>query len=144
MDRNEFMDYLALYGGDLARWPSGLREAAEAACSSSQELRRALEEEKRFEESLMERSFEEPSPGLEARIIKAASSAKRPEPAGKSLLGVLGSIFSAIPLPRPAIALPLLLVLGMAAGYFFANYSDNDTGSSLYSEMMYYGEGYYE
>jgi len=60
------------------------------------------------------------------------------------LLGLLGSIFTVIPLPRPAIALPLLLVIGMAAGYFFANYSDNDTDGSLYTEMMYYGEGYYE
>lgn len=144
MDRKEFMNYLEIYGGDLGRWPSGLREEAEEACTASPGLRAALEEERRFEEALTERGFEEPSPGLEARIINAASVAKRPEHAGKSLLGLLGSIFTAIPLPRPAIALPLLLVIGMAAGYFFANYSDNDTDGSLYTEMMYYGEGYYE
>lgn len=144
MDRKEFMDYLALYGGDLDKWPSGLREAARAACSSSQELRLALEDEIRFEETLMKRGFEEASPGLEARIINAASSIKWPEPAGKSVLGLLGSVFSAIPLPRPAIALPLLLIIGMAAGYLFANYSDTDTDGSLYTQMMYYGEGYYE
>lgn len=144
MDRKEFMNYLVLYGGDLGRWPAGLREEAEAACAASPGLRAALEEEKRFEATLMERGFEEPSSGLEARIIYAASAVKRPEPAWKSLLRLLGSIFTAIPLPKPAIALPLLLVIGMAAGYFFANYSDNDTDGSLYTAMMYYGESYYE
>lgn len=144
MDRKEFMNHLELYGGDLGRWPEGLREQAEAACSESPALRAALEEERSFEEALMERVFEESSPGLEARIISSAALVKRPEPAGKSVLGLLAAIFSAIPLPRPAIALPLLLVLGMAAGYLFTNYSDNDTDNSLYTEMMYYGEGYYE
>lgn len=144
MDRKEFINYLELYGGDLGRWPSGLRDEAEAACSGSPELRAALEEERRFEETLLERGFEEPSPGLEARIISAAASVNRPEPARNSMLGLIGSIFSAIPLPRPAIALPLLLVIGMAVGYLYANHTDNNTDSSLYSEMMYYGEGYYE
>lgn len=144
MDRKEFMDYIGLYGGDLDRWPSGLRDEAEAMCSGSPELRAALEEERRFGEALMERGFEEPSPGLEARIISASAALKRPGPAKNSVLGLLGAIFSAIPLPRPAIALPLLLVIGMAAGYLYSNYSDNDTDTSLYSEVMYFGEGYYE
>jgi hypothetical protein len=113
-------------------------------CSGSPGLRAALEEERRFEEALQERGFEEPSPGLEARIISASAALKRPGPANNSVLGLLGAIFSAIPLPRPAIALPLLLVIGMAAGYLYSNYSDNDTDSSLYSEVMYFGEGYYE
>ena len=144
MDRKEFMDYIGLYGGDLRRWPSGLREEAEALCSRSPGLRAALEEERRFEEALQQRGFEEPSPGLEARIISAAAAVERPGPAKNSVLGLLGAIFSAIPLPRPAIALPLLLVIGMAAGYLYSNYSDNDTDTSLYSEVMYFGEGYYE
>ena len=28
MDRDEFLKYLELYGGDLGRWPSGLGEEA--------------------------------------------------------------------------------------------------------------------
>jgi hypothetical protein len=144
MDRKEFMDHIGLYGGDLGRWPSGLREEAEALCLRSPELRVALDEERRFEEALQERGFEEPSPGLEARIISAAAAVKRHEPAKNSVLGLLGAIFSAIPLPRPAIALPLLLVIGMAAGYLYSNYSDNDSDNSVYAELMYYGEGYYE
>jgi len=144
MDRKEFMDYIGLYGGDLGRWPSGLREEAEALCSRSPGLRAALDEERRFEETLLEREFEEPSPGLEERIIRAAASVKRPEPAKNSVIGLLGAIFSAIPLPRPAIALPLLLVIGMAAGYLYSTYTDNDTDTTIYSELMYFGEGYYE
>ncbi|HVY54509.1 MAG TPA: hypothetical protein VHC46_02010 [Thermodesulfobacteriota bacterium] len=144
MDRKELMNYLELYGSDLDKWPSGLREEAGRACAASPELRAAFEEEKRFEEALMDRGFEEPSPGLEARIISAAHSLKRPEPAKISVLGLLGAVFSAMPLPRPAIALPLLLVIGMAVGYLYSNYSNNDSDNSIYAELMYYGEGYYE
>jgi hypothetical protein len=32
----------------------------------------------------------------------------------------------------------------MAAGYLYANYAEQDTDNSLYSEMLYYGEEYYE
>ena len=144
MDRNAFLKYLELYGGDLGRWPSGLGKEAEAACAESRELREALENERRFEESLMERAFEEPSAGLEARIISAAAGVKRPEARGSSVLGLLGALFSAIPLPRPAIALPLLFVVGMAAGYLYANYAEQDTDNSQYAEALYFGEGYYE
>ena len=144
MDREEFLEYLAIYGGDLGGWPAEIREDAERACAESSALREALEGERRFEETLMERGFEEPSPGLEARIISAAAAAKRPEAEGNSILGVLSAIFSAIPLPRPAIALPLLLVIGMAAGYLYANYSEQESGGSQFAELLYYGEGYYE
>jgi hypothetical protein len=144
MDRDEFLKYLELYGGDLGRWPSGLGEEARAACAGSPEIREALDRERRFEESLMERVYEEPSPGLEARIISAAAAVKRPEPARNSLLGLLNAVFSAIPLPSPAVALPLLLVIGMAAGYLYANYAEQDTDNAQYAEMLYYGEEYYE
>ena len=144
MDKKEFLEYLAVYGGDLAGWPEDLRDRAEKACAQSTELGEALEEERRFEESLMERSFEEPSPGLEARIISAATAAKRPGAEGNSILGILSAIFSAIPLPRPAVALPLLLVLGMAAGYLYANYTEQDSTGSQFTDLLYYGEGYYE
>jgi hypothetical protein len=133
-----------LYGGDIGRWPEEVRGEAEAASSRSAELREALEDERRFEEALMERGFEEPSPGLEARIISAAAERKKPEAERNTVFGILSAIFSVIPLPRPAIALPLLLVIGMAAGYLYANYAEQDTDNSLYSEMIYYGEEYYE
>jgi hypothetical protein len=144
MDRDEFLKYLELYGGDLGRWPSGLGEEAEAACAGSLEMREALDQERRFEDSLMERGFEEPSPGLEARIRSAAARVNRPEARKSSVLVLLNTIFSAIPLPSPAIALPLLLVIGMAAGYLYANYAEQDTDNTQYAEMLYYGEEYYE
>ena len=144
MDRDEFLKNLELYGGDLGRWPAGLRDAAEKACAGSGELTDALEMERRFEESLMERGFEEPSPGLEARIISAAAGVKQPEARRNSIPGLLSAIFSAIPLPRLAIALPLMLVVGMAAGYLYANYADQGTDNAQYSDALYYGEGYYE
>jgi hypothetical protein len=144
MDRKEFMRYLELYGADIGMWPEEAREEAGKACARSAELREALEEERRFEEALMERGFEEPSTGLEARIISAAAERKRPEAERNTVFGILSAIFSAIPLPRPAIALPLLLIIGMAAGYLYANYAEQDTDNSLYSEMLYYGEEYYE
>lgn len=144
MDRDEFLKYLELYGGDLDRWPSGLGEEAEAACAGSREMREALDQERRFEESLMERVYEEPSPGLEASIISAAAERKKPEMEGNSIFGLLSAVFTAIPLPRPAIALPLLLVIGMAAGYLYANYAEQDTDNAQYAELLYYGEEYYE
>jgi hypothetical protein len=144
MDKKEFLDYLAIYGGDIAKWPEDLRERAEKSCAQSIELREALDEERRFEDSLMERSFEEPSPGLESGIISAAARLKQPEAEGTSLSGILSAIFSVIPLPKPAIALPILLVIGMAAGYFYANYTEQNTDSPQLTELVNYGEGYYE
>jgi hypothetical protein len=119
MDKKKFIDYLSIYGADLGKWPEGLRESAHAALSSSRELLEALEEEKLFEEALNMREFEEPSPDLARRIIYAAE--QKPAPVRKSFTYILSSVFSAIPLPRPALALPLLLILGIAAGYIYAN-----------------------
>ncbi|MCI0480390.1 MAG: hypothetical protein L0213_02235 [Candidatus Dadabacteria bacterium] len=144
MDKNKFLECLAIYGGDIGRWPEEVREEAGKACAQSAELREALDQERRFEESLMERVYEEPSPGLEARIISAAAESKKPEVEGNSIFGILSAIFSAIPLPRPAIALPLLLVIGMAAGYLYANYAEQDADGTQFAEMLYYGEGYNE
>lgn len=144
MDRKEFLEYLAIYGSEIHAWPEGLRERAETACARSRELREAVGEERRFEESLMKRSFEEPSPGLESRIISAAAWMKKPEAEGNSVLRLLSAIFSVIPLPKPAIALPILLVIGIAAGYLYANYAEHQTQSSQLTELVDYGEGYYE
>lgn len=144
MDKKEFLEYLAIYGSDLAGWPEDQRESAENLCARSIELREALEEERRFEDVLMERIFEEPSPGLESRIISAAARLNKPEAEGFSVLGFLSAIFSAIPFPKPAIALPILLVIGMAAGYLYSNYTDRHTDGSQVADLVYYGEGYYE
>jgi len=142
MDKEKFIDYLSIYGADLGKWPEELREEAHTALSSSRELRDTLEEEKLFEEALNTREYEEPSPDLARRIIDAAG--EKPAPARKSFFDILSSVFSAIPLPRPALALPILLVLGIAAGYIYANYADTDTNGTQLAQLLYYEEGYYE
>ncbi len=142
MDKKDFLEYLSMYGADLGRWPDRLGNEAEKALSGSPELRDALKKEKLFEEALNMRGFEEPSPDLARRIIDAAG----PEKARvRSLFfDLLSSIFSVIPLPKPALALALLLVLGIAAGYLYANYADKDTNSMQLAELLYHEEGYYE
>lgn len=142
MDKQKFIDYLSIYGANLGNWPEGLREEAHTALSSSRELMEALEEEKLFEEALNMREYEEPSPDLARRIIDAAE--ENPAPARKSIIDVLSSVFSVIPLPRPALALPLLLILGIAAGYIYSNYSETDTNGTQLAQLLYYEEGYYE
>lgn len=142
MDKKEFLDNLSVYGADLGKWPDGLREDAKELLSSSPELKEALEEEKLFEQALNMRGFEEPTPNFARRIIDAAEL--KPAPARSSFLDLLSSIFSVIPLPRPALALPILLVLGIAAGYLYANYTEKDTNGMQLAELLYYEEGYYE
>lgn len=143
MDKNRFLEYIDIYGADLGAWPEDVRPAARAALASSPELALILDEELRFEALLSASAVEEPSPGLEARIISAAGG-KSPSP--ESGTGFLASIFSGIPLFVPRFALPLLLVLGIAAGYVLANYSDpgyDDSGVQL-AGVLYYEEGIYE
>lgn len=143
MDKNRFLEYIDVYGADISAWPEGARPGAEAALASSPELAFILDEEERFEALLSQSMVEEPSPGLEARIISAASGAPRPEP-GRGT-GFLAGIFSGIPLFVPRFALPLLLVLGIAAGYVLANYSDSGYDDPVQlAGVLYYEEGIYE
>ncbi|MCA9809205.1 MAG: hypothetical protein KC473_02620 [Candidatus Dadabacteria bacterium] len=142
MDKNRFLEYIDIYGADLSAWPEDARPAARAALASSPELAFILDEELRFEALLSASAVEEPSPGLEARIISAAGGTASPD----SGPGFLAGIFSGIPLFVPRFALPLLLVLGIAAGYVLANYSDpgyDDSGVQL-AGVLYYEEGIYE
>lgn len=143
MDKNRFLEYIDIYGADLSAWPEDARPAASAALASSPELAFILDEELRFEALLSASAVEGPSPGLEARIISAAGAKSRPSEAGP---GFLAGIFSGIPLFVPRFALPLLLVLGIAAGYVLANYSDSgyDDSAVQLAGVLYYEEGIYE
>lgn len=144
MDKNRFLEYIDIYGADLSAWPEGVKPAARAALASSPELAFILDEEIRFEALLSASAVEEPSPGLEARIIRAASGGERRSPEASP--GFLAGIFSGIPLFVPRFALPLLLVLGIAAGYVLANYSDPgyDEQPVQLAGVLYYEEGIYE
>lgn len=143
MDKNRFLEYIDIYGADLSAWPEGARPVAEAALASSPELAFILDEEIRFEALLSGSMVEEPSPGLEARIISAASGGESRSPERGP--GFLAGIFSGIPLFVPRFALPLLLVLGIAAGYVLANYSDSGYDEPVQlAGVLYYEEGIYE
>jgi len=142
MDKNKFLEYIDIYGADPGAWPEDVRPSAEAALASSPELAFILGEELRFEALLSASAVKEPSPGLEARIISAAGAKSRPSEEGP---GFLASIFSGIPLFVPRFALPLLLVLGIAAGYVLANYSDPGYDDPVQlAGVLYYEEGIYE
>lgn len=102
-----------------------------------------LGEERVFEEALMRRGFEESSPGLSGRIISGAL--KNGSAGQKSILRSLRDIFSAFPIPSPALALPLLLVVGIAAGYFYpADSTVPLPDGTQVAELIYYDEGFYE
>jgi hypothetical protein len=143
MDKNRFLEYIDIYGADIGTWPEGARESAASAVELSPELALVLEDEFRFEALLSGSAIEEPSPGLEARIISVASGAKRRSPERSP--GFLAGLFSGIPLFVPRFALPLLLVVGIAAGYVLANYSESNNDEPVQlAGVLFYDEGIYE
>lgn len=143
MDKNRFLEYIDIYGADIGAWPEDARESAASTVGSSPELAFILEDEFRFEALLSGSAIEDPSPGLEARIVSAASAVKRPSPERGP--GFLAGIFSGIPLFVPRFALPLLLVVGIAAGYVLANYSESGSDDPVQlAGVLFYEEGIYE
>jgi len=143
MDKNRFLEYIDIYGADITAWPEGVRESAAAAVESSPELAFILEDEFRFEALLSGSAIEEPSPGLEARIVSAASGPKHK--ASDRAPGFFAGIFSGWPLFVPRFALPLLLVVGIAAGYILANYSESNNDEPVQlAGVLFYEEGIYE
>lgn len=115
MNKEKFLEYLSIYGTDLDTWPEDIKEAAAQAVRSSDELAQAFKAEKEFEQSLMAREFQNSSPDLSERIISNTLPAD--EPQSKSLIESVKDFFSILPLPSPAIALPVILVIGIVAGY---------------------------
>lgn len=110
---------------------------------SSQELARILETEKALEDALMQRGFEESTPGLSERIINEALK-KEPE-SRKSILASIKEIFTVIPLPSPALALPLILVVGIVAGYLYtAENAVSEPEGIQVAELIYNDGGFYE
>jgi len=76
-----------------------------------------LQTEKALEDALMQRGFEESTPELSERIISLALKKERAKQ--RSFIDSVKEIFSAFPIPSPAIALPLILVIGIVAGYLY-------------------------
>ncbi len=127
----------------MGSWPQALAEEANRALRSSTELAELLETEKALEDALMQRGFEESAPGLSDRII---SEALKKEPAEqKSILSSIKEIFTLIPLPSPALALPVILVVGIVAGYLYpADNALSEPEGVQVAELIYNDGGFYE
>ena len=102
-----------------------------------------LQNERAFERALSERGFEESSPGLSERIITNALGDQKAQQ--KSLTNSLKEIFSVFPIPSPAIALPLILVIGIVAGYLYtAEIAVSEPEGVQLAELIYNDGGFYE
>ena len=139
---------MSVYGADLDKWPRELRSEAEKSIQASSELAELLRAEKELESALMERTFEESSPGLSYRIISRAlgqQGKNQEKEKQKSLLGSIKELFTAFPLPSPAIALPVILVIGIVAGYLYpAEEAMSEPEGTQVAEFIYNDWGLYE
>lgn len=143
MEKEKFMEYLSLYGADTESWPEGASTQAQDALSESAELREALRAEREFEAALNLRRFEEPSAGLAGRIIEAAALDGKTS-RKTSVFDKISSVFGALPIPRPAFAIPLLLFIGITAGYLYTAHYDDSTQPTEVASVIFYEEGLYE
>lgn len=142
MNREKFLEYLSIYGADITSWPKELRREAEAALASSSELKEILRAEIELESALMEMPFEESSPGLSEKIISRALGQE--EKAGKSVLDSIKELFSGFPIPSPAVALPVVLVIGIVAGYLYPADATTEPDGVQIAEVIYNDGGLYE
>lgn len=143
IDRDTFLEYLSIYGTDIDSWPDDLRIKADRALRSRTEIAELLEAEKVLDDALMQRGFEESAPGLSEKIIRKAL---KKEPADrKSVFESLKEIFTLIPLPSPALALPLILAIGIVAGYLYpAEIAVSEPEGVQIAELIYNDGGLYE
>ncbi len=89
----------------------------------------------------MQREFEESSHGLSDRIISSAIGQEKQN----SIFGSLKELFSTFPIPSPAIALPIILVVGIVAGYLYpANELASEPEGVQIAELIYNDGGLYE
>lgn len=115
--------------------------------NSSNELKNILEEEKKLEAILYQSRYEEYSDDLEERIINSLNKNRAQKDIEQSS-SMLKNIFSVISIPRPALALPLLLILGITLGFLSSSYfSSDDLGDipdTQFAELIYYEGVFYE
>lgn len=141
MERNQFIEYLQLYGSDIEKWPEGLRQEALSLYRDSSEIKDLVESEKGFESILSERAFEEPSSDFERRITLSA----KPKIEKEEKNSVFSSIFDYITLPKPALTMAFLLLFGFSLGFFYDTYADTGDETLVLSEYITFDEGeYYE
>lgn len=101
-----------------------------------------VEDEIRFEKLLGARKFEQPGIDLERQIISSAKSKKQIK--SESIWNYIDELFSAFHIPVPAIALSLLLVLGITAGYLYNDLPSDPDNEVALNDFLYYEGDYYE
>jgi hypothetical protein len=120
MNFEQFKENLLMYGADVRCWPKDIGSSALKALDSSPELKKLVEDEKRFEGILKTRKYEEPSRDLAGRIVAAALPKKK---IAQRNFGVFFSeILSEFSLSRrsfAAISVSLIftLIIGFTIGY---------------------------
>ena len=101
-----------------------------------------VENEVKFEKLLSLKKFEQPGNHLETRIINSAISEKQIKT--ESIWSSIDELFSAFHIPVPAMALSLLLVLGITAGYLYNDLSSDQDNQVALNDFLYYEGDYYE
>ena len=120
MNFEQFKEKILMYGADVRCWPKDIGSSALKALDSSPELKKLVEDEKRFEGILKTRKYEEPSRDLAGRIVAAALPKKK---IAQRNFGVFFSeILSEFSLSRrsfAAISVSLIftLIIGFTIGY---------------------------
>jgi len=101
-----------------------------------------VEDEVKFEKLLGVRIIEQPGIDLERRIISSAISEKQVK--SESIWNYIDELFSAFHIPVPAMALSLLLVLGITAGYLYNDLPSDPDNQVALNDFLYYEGDYYE
>ncbi len=141
MKREQFIEYLQLYGSDIDTWPGAIREQALILHQNSSELKGLVDKEKEFESMLTERSIENPTSDFERRITLSA----KPKFVKEENASVISSIIDLISIPKPALTMAFLLLFGFSLGFFYDTYSDTGENTLELSEYITFDEGeYYE
>lgn len=120
MNFEQFKEKLLMYGADVRCWPKDIRSSGMKTLESSPELQKLVEVEKRFEEVLKTRKYEEPSRDLAGRIVTAALPKKKK--AQRNFGEFFSDVLSEFNLPRRAFAavsvsLIFTLIIGFTIGY---------------------------
>ncbi len=122
MKKTEFIKYLESYGSNISSWPGNAKQDALNAIKKDLELRYILRQEEDFEKFLNLREVEEHSQDFQNRIIisahkKSTEFTKR----RNSLWNYINEIFVSLNIPKPAISLGIVLIIGITLGYLIDN-----------------------
>jgi hypothetical protein len=100
------------------------------------------EDEKDFEQLLSSRKYEQPDIDLERRIINSAKSEEQIK--SESIWSYIEQLFSTFHIPVPAMALSILLILGITIGYLYDDTNSGQQDEVALNDFLYYQGGYYE